>query len=153
VSSSAGIRILAATLLAGWQIWSAGPLLAQDSTSRGTDTRILEGAFTDEQRQQGMHLYIMQCSSCHGERLHGGESGPPLSGSTFRMHWVGRTLDDLRQKIDLMPPKDPGRLTPEESANLIAVILAANDLPAAHEDFPPAYSSLGQIRIEFPKYP
>jgi S-disulfanyl-L-cysteine oxidoreductase SoxD len=109
---------------------------------------VLDGVYTETQRRSGMLTYLKRCSSCHGERLHGGESSPALSGRDFRQRWDGRTLDDLMQKMMLMPPNDAGTLTPEEEASVIAVILAANGFPLGSEELSSAASRLQKIRIE-----
>jgi mono/diheme cytochrome c family protein len=129
------------------------PASPGNSVVAGSELDILTGIYSDGQRRQGMQIYLKQCSACHGERLRGGESAPALTGANFREHWVGHTIADLLQKINLMPPKDPGRLTPEESASIIAVILASNGFPAGAADLPAAPNVLQHALIEPPKVP
>jgi len=109
--------------------------------------------YSDAQRRRGLQIYLKQCSTCHGERLRGGESAPALMGAGFREHWIGHSVGDLLQKINLMPPKDPGRLSAEEAVSVIAVILAANGFPAGTTDLPSTLSLLQQIRLDSPQSP
>jgi S-disulfanyl-L-cysteine oxidoreductase SoxD len=141
----------------GLALFLVGALLArsfaadQGSPTSITNSRansVLDGIYTETQRRSGMITYLKRCSGCHGERLHGGESSPALSGADFQKRWDGRTLDDLMQKVLLMPPNDPGKFTPEEGTNLIAVILASNGFPAGSEELTGAAMRLQQIRIE-----
>jgi mono/diheme cytochrome c family protein len=118
-----------------------------------TASSVLNGVYTEAQRKIGILTYLRQCSSCHGERLRGGESAPALTGADFRKRWDGQTLDDLLHKVMLMPPNDPGKLTPEENASLITVILAFNGFPAGPEELPSDTNRLQQIRIESARTP
>ncbi|HKD15679.1 MAG TPA: hypothetical protein VKE71_14185, partial [Candidatus Angelobacter sp.] len=64
-----------------------------------------------------------------GDQLTGKESenSPALTGKTFEDQWNGRTVGDLFRKIlRKMPQDDPGRLTPQESADLVAFLLRFN---------------------------
>ena len=115
-------------------------------TDAGSRT-VASGVYTEPQRQQGMLVYLKRCSGCHGERLRGGESAPALTGPDFRQRWYDHTLGDLMQKILLMPPKDPGELTPREAASVIAVVLAVNGFPAGKEEVPADLNLLQQIKI------
>jgi mono/diheme cytochrome c family protein len=153
MSSAASLVILAGILLGRAHVGANGRAAPDNSVAAGSERGILNGVYSDEQRRKGVQVYINQCSTCHGERLRGGESAPALSGASFRDHWVGRTLDDLMQKVNLMPPKDPGRLTPDEAASVIAVILAANGFPPGTEELSSASNLLQQVRIESPKSP
>jgi S-disulfanyl-L-cysteine oxidoreductase SoxD len=153
VSSSASLLILLGIVLARAHVGGTERVGPDDSASGGVKRSTVDGVFGEEQRRKGMQVYLKQCSTCHGERLRGGESAPALNGANFRDHWIGRTLDDFMQKINLMPPKDPGRLTPEETTSVMAVILAANGFPAGTEDLPASSTLLQQIRIEPPKTP
>lgn len=153
LSTSVSLLILMGVVIAKAHAGGAGQASTNSPPAHATEKGILSGVFSEEQRRRGLQVYLKQCSTCHGERLRGGESAPALTGANFRGHWIGRSLDDLMQKIMLMPPKDPGRLTPEESASLIAVILAANAYPPGGEDLPATSSVLQQIPIEPPKSP
>jgi len=148
LSTSASLLILVGILIARAHVGGAEPASTDSLPAHAAVKGILNGVFSEEQRRRGLQVYLKQCSSCHGERLRGGESAPALTGANFREHWIGRTLDDLMQKIALMPPKDPGRITPEEAASVIAVILAANAYPPGDEDLPATSNVLQQIPIE-----
>jgi mono/diheme cytochrome c family protein len=153
MSSSASIVILVGIVLARAHVGGEQPPPPDKSVAGTAERSVLTGVYSEAQQKNGLQVYLKQCSSCHGERLRGGESAPALTGANFRGHWAGRTLDDLMQKVNLMPPKDPRRLTPEEAASVIAAILAANGFPAGAEDLPNASGLLQQVRIESPKSP
>ena len=66
---------------------------------------------------------------CHGDTLEGG-SAPPLAGSVFLQAWGGRSLWELASKIrNTMPANAPGKLTPAQSADLVAFVLQTGKFP------------------------
>ena len=149
LNARASLMILLGGLYATSHVREAS---SASSAPNGTEQRASSGVFSEEQRRSGLQVYLKQCSSCHGERLRGGESAPALTGANFRAHWIGRNLDELMQKIAAMPPKDPGQLTPEEAASVIAAILAANAYPPGDRDLP-ANLGFERIRIDPLKSP
>ena len=108
--------------------------------------------YTAEQAKRGAGLYKEQCAACHGEDLKGNDIIPGLTGEMFTMTWQGRTLGDLYEKINLtMPALNPGSLTPEQTADLIAAVLSTSKFPAGTTALPTTMDALGQIKIVAPK--
>jgi mono/diheme cytochrome c family protein len=77
----------------------------------------------------------MGCAECHGAELRGEidlrEDGfgiaPPLVGPNFVQRWFRGTVQDLYAYLESRKPRDdPGALSPETYADLIAYILARN---------------------------
>jgi S-disulfanyl-L-cysteine oxidoreductase SoxD len=88
------------------------------------------GVYTDAQASRGRVLYQQQCASCHGDTL-GGGLAPPLSGSGFIAAWGSRPLWELASKIRVtMPADNPGKLTPSQSADLVAHLLQTDKFPS-----------------------
>lgn len=90
------------------------------------------GLYTPVQADRGEALYADQCASCHGAlRAFVPEMAALLGDHTFRNRWTGRSLGELFGVIrDEMPQDAPGTLSPEETASLVAYILAGNRFPA-----------------------
>jgi|SRR5215469_4688863 len=115
---------------------------------------VWDGVYTQAQAQRGQALYTQQCSSCHGEKLTGKESedSPALTGGDFQSEWTGRTVGDLFRKIlRKMPQDNPGKLTPQQSADLVAYILSFNAFPAGKAELPPQSDALATIHIDAKK--
>jgi mono/diheme cytochrome c family protein len=94
---------------------------------------VWDGVYTDAQQKRGEAIYIRECSTCHGEKLKGGEGAPALAGADFNASWNGQTVADLFDKIRSTmpaPPEQPGKLTPPQTAEVVAHILSANSFPA-----------------------
>jgi len=113
---------------------------------------VLDGAYTEEQAKRGETTYSTSCASCHGPALAGTEMAPPLTGKSFVDNWTDTTLSDLFQKISVaMPADDPGSLKAEQTADIVAHILAINKFPAGKTELGTGADALKQIKIVAPK--
>jgi mono/diheme cytochrome c family protein len=123
----------------------------QASPGSATSARsVWDGVYTDSQMKRGAAIYLRECSGCHGEALRGGESTRALTGSDFDESWNGKTVADLFDKIrQTMPPRpdQPGKLSPQQEADVIAHILGNNDFPVGTVELPQDIEQLRRIRI------
>jgi S-disulfanyl-L-cysteine oxidoreductase SoxD len=89
------------------------------------------GIYTKNQAVRGESGYHEHCAFCHGVSLEGTDDAPPLAGPDFREDWDGANIADLFEKIQFtMPPKQPGPLSDQQSADILAYILEFNGFPA-----------------------
>jgi mono/diheme cytochrome c family protein len=110
------------------------------------------GVYTGEQANRGAVLYREACASCHGPTLLGGEMAPALVGTDFMSNWNGLTVGDLVERIRVsMPQNDPGSLSRQRTAGLVAYLLQANRFPAGQTELPGEDELLKQIKIEATK--
>src|SRR5205823_13655277 len=106
---------------------------------------VRQGVYTEDQARRGQAAYKEQCSSCHGEMLEG-RLGPPLTGQDFIGDWAKQPLSELFGKIrNTMPQDDPGKLTPQETADIMAYILQSGKFPAGRADLSGDEAVLKQI--------
>jgi S-disulfanyl-L-cysteine oxidoreductase SoxD len=102
-------------------------LLALAQTSRS----VWDGVYTEDQSKRGAAIYAKECAACHGAELLGGESAPALVGGAFLSNWNTLTVGDLFERIrQSMPQDDPGRLSRQQDADVLAFMLQANEFPA-----------------------
>jgi S-disulfanyl-L-cysteine oxidoreductase SoxD len=121
-------------------IWAQAPASVRD------------GIYSAEQARKGEALYRQECASCHGEKLEGRGQAPPLTGADFIMDWNGMTVGDLFEKMQTsMPADQPGHLSREQNATLLAFILSANQFPAGAAELSTDGERLQQIRFEAAK--
>lgn len=140
-----GVGVLAAVLAA---------FGAQATAPQSPNRSVWDGTYTEKQAERGEALFHDKCSSCHGDKLTGKESDnvPPLTGAGFLDEWNGRTVGDLFKKIiRKMPDDDPGTLTPQQTADLVAYLLSFNKFPAGKTEAPPDAGSLASVRFETKK--
>ena len=101
------------------------------ATAAGQPQRpVASGVYSASQAARGGALYKTKCGDCHGRGLEG-LIGPPLAGDGFLANWSARPLADLVDRIQkTMPFEQPGSLSRQESADLLAYILQAGKFPA-----------------------
>ena len=145
--TSAVIRVFVATTLTAGLLCAATVQRSAADTTLAAGRSVADGVYSEAQKRRGMSAYMKECSSCHGESFRGAESSPPLKGPDFMMHWNGRSLSELLDKMRLMPPNEPGRLSVEQAADVIAVVLSVNGFPAGSSELPATAEQLQQIHI------
>jgi mono/diheme cytochrome c family protein len=95
---------------------------------------VRQGVYTAAQANRGQAVYKERCASCHGDSL-GGRLGPPLTGDDFLAAWDKEPLSELFGKIkNTMPQDAPGKLTSQQTADLLAYILQAGKFPAGNAE-------------------
>src|ERR1700730_1369249 len=103
--------------------------LALSAYAQATSS-VWDGVYTREQAGRGKSLYGKECASCHGTALDGSGTAPPLAGPDFKNNWNGQTVDDLFEKMQTsMPADQPGRLSREQNAGILAFLLSSNGFP------------------------
>ena len=137
-SNAATVSMLIAGLTLGWSV-----------AMQSAGTSVWDGVFTDEQAKRGGAAYQQECASCHGTALEGGDMTPPLVGGGFTSNWNDLTLGDLFERIRLTMPLDrPGKLSRQQTVDVIAFMLKANSWPAGDTEIPADLAALKQVRIE-----
>jgi S-disulfanyl-L-cysteine oxidoreductase SoxD len=100
-----------------------------------TTHSVWDGVYTEDQAKRGAAVYAKDCAACHGADLNGGESAPPLVGGTFLSNWNTLTVGDLFERIrESMPQDNPGRLSRQQDADVLAFMLQANEFPAGKSE-------------------
>jgi mono/diheme cytochrome c family protein len=106
--------------------------------------------YTAAQAARGQMVFTEQCALCHDATLQGG-LGPPLAGDAFLGVWGGQPLATLADKIRItMPQNDPGKLTPQQAADLVAYILQVGKFPAGQTALAADEAVLKQITFPAP---
>ena len=117
-----------------------------------TTRSVWDGVYSSDQAKRGQELYGKQCASCHSDDLSGGESAPPLTGAAFLANWTGLTVGDLFERTRVsMPQNDPGKLSRQQNADIIAFMLSMNRFPAGKSDLEKDTDILKQIRLDAEK--
>lgn len=121
-------------------------LIAVTSMLSAQSTRtVQDGVFTEAQAMRGQTLYGEQCSTCHGAALQG-VSGPPLRGEPFVTRWQAEPLSSLIARIRTTMPLDaPGRLTPQQSSDIVAHLLKAGGFRAGAQELPAVETETSRI--------
>ncbi len=114
---------------------------SQPAAGSPSGSSVLDGVFTSGQASRGEQRFRQVCAACH--------STNEFRGGRFRIRWVGWTAGDIFDLVSTMMPEDnPGSLSPEDYANLLAYFLRLNGYPAGEEPLPADVSALRNVRIE-----
>lgn len=98
------------------------------SIGAGQASRALEDARSNEQAKRGEATYLDECARCHAETLSGTEFGPALVGNEFVRNWAGKNIGEMFVRVrDTMPIDGPGRLSAQQSVDVVAFILHENN--------------------------
>ena len=109
---------------------------------------VTDGVYTAEQATRGQVVYRARCASCHGNNLEG-RTGPPLAGTDFLANWDTQPLLELADKIRKTMPKDEtDRLTPKESADVLAYVLQIGKYPVGRAEL--AMDDAALKAVKFP---
>jgi S-disulfanyl-L-cysteine oxidoreductase SoxD len=104
---------------------------------------VWDGAFTDAQAARAMGTFSANCAECH---TLGGVGDGQLVGTQFWEGYSQKTVGDLLTFVRTnMPSGAEGTLAPSVYADLVALILRSNGLPAGTMELAP--STTGHLKI------
>ena len=130
----------------------AGLCVARSQEPASAPRSVWDGVYTEEQAKRGEPIYQKECAACHGDQLSGGESAPPLTGGAFLANWNGLSVGDLFDRIrKTMPQSNPGRLSRQQDADVLAFIFSRNKFPAGKTELYKQSEMLKEIRFESEK--
>ena len=117
---------------------------------RGTPRSVKDGVYTTAQASAGKTAYSDKCASCHGTMASATpDMAPLLNDYVFQDAWKNRSVGDLFERIrNTMPQNEPATLSPQRTAEIVAYILSANQLPAGNEALDEDLEVLKQIQMD-----
>jgi cytochrome c553 len=138
------MAVLALASGAAWAFCLAqGPVSAQSAKTQW------DGVYTEAQAKRAEPVYTNLCSTCHGAALEGGEMAPPLAGSDFAQNWDTLSLGELVERMrTTMPQENPGSLSRQQNADLLAYMLMQDRVPAGTTELPGNAETLNEIKYQ-----
>ncbi len=94
--------------------------------------------YTEAQAEQGKQVYAQNCAACHGDQLQG-KTAPAIAGTAFlrKSELLDWSVADMRTIVVTQMPRDnPGSLSPEQYAAVLAYLLDKDCYPAGQNQFP-----------------
>jgi len=112
------------------------------SPSRASAGEGPAGPYTAEQAARGEAVFAGSCTRCH--------EASDFSGTSF-IPWMRAPLSLLAEYVrGNMPRGRPGSLSREEYTEIVAYMLALNEIPPGSAELPSDLASLRQIRVAAP---
>lgn len=135
-----------------WMRWAAGAVAI---TGLSFGEAIAQSAsttppITHAQVVAGRTDYRQHCAVCHGSRLEGVHVSPPLAGDKFDRTWRGKPVANLAAHVRRMPQPpagEPGSLSDESYANILAYLLQSNGIAPGEVALPTDLIALGKVVI------
>lgn len=115
---------------------------------------IWAGVYTAEQSKRGEAFYPGACAQCHGPRLNGATQpdqppSPAIARVGFLKKWAGKSVAELFEVVrERMPSDNPGTLTDQQAADVIAHMFAVSNIPTGSKELPASMKSLEAFVIE-----
>lgn len=107
------------------------------------------GIYTDAQAARGATAYATSCAGCHGGTLAGSGEAPALEGGQFLSDFNDETVGDIFDRIrTTMPLDNPGGLSRDQFADILAFILKSNGFPAGAKELDRRSEYLKAIKFE-----
>ncbi len=112
-------------------------------------TSVWDGIYTDAQAARGSAGFGARCASCHGATLDGTGEAPALTGAQFLSDFSGLTVGALYDRIRTSMPQDnPGSLTRDQYADILAFVLQSNAMPSGAKELDRRSEYLKAISFE-----
>jgi quinoprotein glucose dehydrogenase len=110
-------------------------LIVAAGSAQAQTASIWDGVYTEAQAERGSTGFDGHCANCHGANLGGTGEAPALVGPQFLSDFDGLSVGDLFDRIrTTMPQDNPGSLTRDQAADILAFLLKANSLPAGAKE-------------------
>lgn len=143
-----------ATIFAGAALCAAPGLLHAQGTSVYSGgvvpTRsIWNGVYSAAQAARGLSDFgQFECGNCHRADLEGdpSEGVSPLKGDHFMVNWDSQSVSDFVRRIHINPGDQSSDMDIVTATDLVAYILARNNVPAGTAELPADRMVQAQIR-------
>ena len=113
-------------------------------SAQAPTTSVKAGVYTSAQAERGISVYRSKCASCHAPNR--------FTDDFFYVSFAGKPMWEMFDVIsDSMPEDNPGSLTKEQYADVIAYLLKLNNFPAGETDLPTDKDALSAILFEKPQ--
>src|ERR1700681_1701398 len=106
-----------------------------------------DGVYSEDQAKRGEPMYQQYCASCHRPDMRCGGGGAGLAGGEFSSNWNDLTLGQLFDRMRTsMPQNNPGSLSRQQCADILAFILNKGNAPVGQTELPTQSEVLGMIK-------
>ena len=127
---------LVAAVIAAVVATAAGAVPPGGGQTAPARSTLWDGVYTDDQASRGNAVFSATCANCH---TLDSEGNRPLSGKTFWDSYAQKTVGDLFTFMQKnMPNGNGGSLSEKTYADLVALVLKSNGIPAGTTELVPS---------------
>lgn len=138
------MKVTAVLVVAGVAALAAGN--AGPERGPGAGRTVWDGVFTEAQAKRGEKVYAAKCVNCHLDTFLGDGTATALTGPGFLANWDGVLIGEMVDRTrSTMPDDDPGTLSRQQVADVLAFVLKFNKFPAGETELPTQAEALNQI--------
>ncbi|MGH7446688.1 MAG: c-type cytochrome [Longimicrobiales bacterium] len=131
-------RVVSCLGTAALLLCAAAASAQKPGTSADSSRSAADGAYTADQATQGAAVFRNTCGNCHGTAQ--------FKGPAFRKAWEGRAVYQLFDQLrNTMPLDNPGGLSADDYAAVLAYMLQLNEYPPGKARLPSSDSALKRI--------
>lgn len=137
----AGFVVCATLFLTPLAFATPAAAQANGASAKDTPRSVMAGVYTNDQAKAGESLFQQSCGNCHPTSQ--------FAGTPFQRMWHDKPVFAFFDQVRLMMPMDnPGGMTNEQYAAVVAYILKLNAYPAGDTKLPDSDAALKLIRFE-----
>lgn len=110
----------------------------------GQEKSVNDGVYTDVQAGRGAKTFESRCTTCH-------DTGR-FTGADFLKQWSGQPVHALYDVMKTTMPEDnPGSLSAQQYADIVAYFLSLNKYPAGQTELKATDDALKGVKFDAPK--
>jgi mono/diheme cytochrome c family protein len=102
-----------------------------------------DGVYSSSQASRGQALFQSLCTTCHAPDR--------FTGDEFVSAWSGKPLVELFNAVQTMPEDNPGSLSGQQYADVMAYFLQLNKFPTGADELKGEADALAGIQFEAAK--
>jgi mono/diheme cytochrome c family protein len=102
-----------------------------------------DGVYSSSQASRGQALFQSLCTTCHAPDR--------FTGDEFVSAWSGKPLVELFNAVQTMPEDNPGSLSGQQYADVMAYFLQLNKFPTGPDELKGEAGALAGIQFEAAK--
>jgi S-disulfanyl-L-cysteine oxidoreductase SoxD len=99
-----------------------------------------DGVYSTSQAGRGQALFQSLCTTCHAPDR--------FTGEEFVSAWSGKPIVELFKAVQTMPEDNPGSLSAQQYADVMAYFLSLNKYPAGSDELKGDADALSSIQFE-----
>jgi mono/diheme cytochrome c family protein len=122
---------------AGWAV------LVATLSAQAPAKSVNDGVYSSGQAGRGQALFQSICTTCHAPDR--------FTGQEFVSAFSGKPIVELFKAVQTMPEDNPGSLSPQQYADVMAYFLSLNKYPTGTEELKGDADALAGIQFESPK--